>query len=166
LISLLIYTYNDINKNEKLFIKDYILSPGQNIKQFYLKNSNDQEFDFHSLIGNKTTGVFILPKPCLPCNSNYFFLKKLTRLPPEELKSIWIIYSGQKKPDNLKFHENNNIKFFYPSEPEKFSRAFKLDFTIPQTTILSGQRVIFTKTGELSTQDYFNIKKIIKGAST
>jgi hypothetical protein len=162
LILVIAFVYTDIRKQEASIISDSVLKKSKIIPPFLLKQSDGNIVDFFSLTNSEITGVFVLPKPCLSCNPNFFFLEKLTKKYDKYFTPIWIVCNGQKIPEHFMSNSNSGYDIYFPIEPELFSLLFNVKFRLPRVTFLNGNEVIYSKLGELSDKDYFEISNFLR----
>jgi hypothetical protein len=163
LILLFIVLYSDRNSYEESIQDDYNLRIGQTVPAIELKDIDGNKLELFSLLTGKNTGIFILPKPCLQCNPNFYFLKKLAQTYKHELTPICIINSNYQLNKKNFLDVDRAINVYYPADPAVFIKLMRMEFNPAKVHLLKGNKVVYSKTGDLDTTDYFNIIKILKG---
>jgi hypothetical protein len=130
--------------NREKSIRDEFQPPiGFVLPPFLLKGSSGNDLEYPFFKEPEISAIFILPKPCLPCNPNFYFLEKLAKHYNARFHPVWIVSLNPGKSKET-IIQNNPYDVYTPADLTSFKRLFKLGRKTPQVTLLKGRKVIFS----------------------
>ena len=109
----------------------------------------------------KYSVIFILSRPCAPCNKNLPFWKKISSI--KNVDAYGIMINSKSEMINFSKSMKLNFNLFCPINTKRFRKAFKIKNKLSHTLLIKSRSVLFAKVGELSANDYFKMTKILKG---
>jgi len=111
--------------------------------------------------GRKETSVlFIFSSDCVPCNNDIVYWKKIASLFSSHAQTLGVVLSDLRSAYNSTKNLKMNFPITIPIDISKFKKSIsKIDENQPSTVIIAGNRIVYSKNGNLSTYDYFEIKK-------
>lgn len=138
-------------------------NPPEKIDCFSVFGTNGQK-DLKDLINFKHSLLIIISEGCKPCNQNIPIWNKMSKL--TNINTYGIVLNMQKNSDALSF-EGNLIHFpiFFPLEESKFLNNLKLDYETDCTILCENDLIVFKKTGQITIEDYFILKRHINGGT-
>jgi len=114
------------------------------------------------LLNKGVWALFIFKPECPFCDRNIPIWKKLEKKYGKLFDAIGIFLDSGEKLE--RFQDQNECPFqvVRPQLPDRFKNDFKVTENFSKTIIISGHKIVFEKTGDLTFQDYLNIKTILK----
>lgn len=158
----LINTKIQARKQERLILPS--AGKGKIIDYFILSDSNREIIESSVLLNNKWSAVFIFKRPCAFCDYNINYWKKISRaFNKHGVQFYGIILENFDTSYQTLVDRKLGIQFYFPLDVNKFKEVFNVRFKLAQTVLLKRNKVLFSKAGEINVNDYFTIKRILKG---
>lgn len=154
------YQYN----KQKNFYKQSVpyLLPGEKITYFDLVGLDGDNIDASILEQEKPSLIIIFKQPCSSCNENIQLWRRLGKLVTNRVNVYGIILNDDVDP--VEFSKKTRLSFglYQPFEKEKFVENWRVKLKYAQTIIYHQGRVIDVKLGDLSSDEFTEIIKILK----
>jgi peroxiredoxin len=136
----------------------------QPINYFDLKNPQGFTIDKSALFKKEFAAIFIFKKSCSSCDPNLGFWKKIYKtFRNHNINYYGVILSDLKIAIDVFAQKNLNFKLYSPIDLSRFEEEFNVEFNLSQTILLRRNKVIYSKAGDIGANDYFQIKKRLKG---
>ncbi len=134
------------------------------LNHLVLVDSEDQKLSLSDYSKtNGIIGIFVLSKACPTCEENYFFWKKLSTRYGKHFKPISVVFGDQSILESITATGTEYpFNFYRPVDETRFRGQFGIDFKVPHTIFLKGGRIIYSKIGDITADEFFKIKKILK----
>lgn len=139
------------------------LFPGEKVDYFDLIGTDNEKRDAATLKTNDVSLIYIFEQPCTPCNNNITMWKKIAGILEDKIKVYGVILNEIDEVVNLSEALSLNFELYSPVDIKKFKKKFRVTPEVSQTILLMQDNVTYCKTGELETNDYFDIVGRIKG---
>jgi len=160
---IIVLLYSDIKK-EKGCIPEYTqLKINKHIDTFDLIDAEGRPIKSSSLRDNDILGIFILKQPCPSCDPNIYYFEKLSKAYSDKFTALGIILSDVETLHEFLSAKRPHFRVFRVVDIQGFKKAFNVNFNSSQATLLKSGTVIYSKSGNLNPEEFFKIKKIIKG---
>lgn len=166
LVTIIVIVQFDQKKHVRAVSNQFHPIIDSTLPSFSLIDAFGTEIEYSFPMETKISALFILPKPCLSCNPNFYFLDKLLKRYNNTFHATWILSTAPDRLKKLSTMPINPYDVYTPADYPAFNQLFKINSIVPQVTLLKGRKVIYSKSGEIGTEDYFKIKSILIGEST
>ena len=163
LLSVIVFVQKDVENRKDDLNKFLSIPMGTTVLPFELLDENEHGFDTSVFRVDKPLAMFFFSEKCPTCDSNIFFWEKLKKVLGNRMEFMGVILSGTDgltKFNNLK---DINFKVYRPENVKRLKDQFKIRFPASRTVIIQNNAVIFSKTGELTPEEFFKIKNTISG---
>ncbi len=113
--------------------------------------------------GDKILGLFIFPEKCPVCDPNLFFYKKMVRSYGKEFSPMGIIIGDSQTLHHFETIRKCNFKVYRPADIKQFKNLFLTRLGVGQITLLRGDKMLYSISGNIGSKEYLSMKKLIKG---
>jgi peroxiredoxin len=162
-IGYLIYANFSNSKNHNQLLKQIPHLTLDEAINYFDASNNKERTDISKIQKRGVISViFIFSQPCTPCEKNLTFWKKITSVSKKKIDIYGIVFGDISEATRFSESLKLNFPIFIPTHEKQFKKKFRVKFNLSQTILCREAKVIYCKAGELSTDDYFEIVKIIK----
>jgi len=138
------------------------LIKGEQIDYFDLLNVEGTVIDNFTLEKNPHSLVFIFEQPCSECTKNIVYWKKIKNLVKEKIPVYGIVLEDYDETLNFYHSVKLNFNLFFPENKQKFLDRLRIKYNFAQTILLKRNRVDQVKIGNLSSEDFLDVIKILR----
>ena len=147
------------SKEELLKLIPHVLV-GEQIEVFDIVAENNQLLNIKSL-NSGISVIYIFAAPCVPCNKNLIFLKKLSKMLKDKKKIYGIVFGQYETARTILTAKKIKINLCVPHNKKAFIETFRIKHELDQLIVTKNRRIIFVGIGELSLKEYFKVKHIL-----
>jgi len=156
----IVYMYNRENKQLRDSLPYFL--KGEKIEYFKLVDMEAKEIDHLSLGNSPVSIIFIMSRPCSPCDKNVIFFKKIAQVLENRVNFYGIVLDKPAEAMNFAEQAKPNFNVYVPDQLETFLTKMRLKLNLSQVIVYT-DKVELVRLGELSGQDVTQIIEFTKG---
>lgn len=136
---------------------------GETIDYLELQSTDENVPGLRELPDNKLSILYIFSQPCTPCDKNLIYLKKFARLLDKSITIRGIVVGNLSEGYEFTQKAKLDFNIFVPEDLNRFIEAFRLKLKQSHLLVCKGKEIRFVKMGELSSDEFTQILKMIRG---
>jgi peroxiredoxin len=138
------------------------LLQGEKIDNFNLVDMDAREIDRSILDKDSVSVIFILERPCSPCDKNVIFYKKMAEMLKGKASFYGIVLNNATEALNFAEQAKLSFKVYVPKQLDTFIDNMRLRMNLAQVIVYT-DKVEMIKVGQLSSQDVVQVLNKVKG---
>lgn len=137
----------------------------KNFNYFKLVDREGIACQASTFFDHDTIAIFVFSPSCLFCDRNAIYWKKLKDKYPNHFIAIGIVLSDTNTFERFCDKCIFPFKVYRAISIQKFKSIVKIDENFSKTLIIKGDKVVFEKNGNLTFDEFLEIKSIIIGGN-
>jgi len=126
----------------------YLLK-GEKIDYFSLVDMDAKEIDHKTLNRDRVSIIFIMSRPCSPCDKNVMFFKKIAQILKDRVDIYGIVLDTPTEALNFVEKAKPNYKVYAPTHLETFLDKMRIKLNLSQIIVYKN-KVELLRLGELA----------------
>ncbi len=135
---------------------------GEKIDYLDLQSTDENGPGLKELPDNTLSILYIFSQPCTPCDKNLIYLKKFARLLDKSVIIRGVVVGNLSEAYEFTRNAKLDFNIFVPGNVKRFSGEFRLKFKHSHLIVCRGKEIRFVKMGELSSDEFTQIIKMIR----